>query len=197
MKINITGKKIQIGESLTSYAEQRLKDSVTKYFPNAVAGDVIFNKTGKIFSAEIIVNEGTGRKLYIKASSQSDDVYEAYDNALSKLEKQLRRYKSRLKDRGHKDKLSKIEAEEIFTNATKRVIPSDFSTETTNPEENESLIIAEKKVYIEKLTVSDAVMRMDLASLPALVFINKKTEKINFIYHREDGNVSWVETNYG
>jgi anaerobic selenocysteine-containing dehydrogenase len=104
------------------------------------------------------------------------------------MEKQLRRYKRRLKDH-NKQSVADVAA----SLAAKKYVLQDDGQD--NEEDDNPLIIAEKQTEIETLTVADAVMRMNLANLPALLFMNKKTQVLNLVYKREDGNISWVETN--
>ena len=102
------------------------------------------------------------------------------------MEKQLRRYKRRLKDH-QKQGVS----EAVAMAATKYVLQDDG--QDADNSEDAPLIIAEKQTPLEELTVADAVMRMNLANLPALMFLNKKTGNYNVVYKREDGNISWIE----
>lgn len=191
MQIVVSGKHLGIGAALQEYVEAELKNVVTKYFEHAISADVVFTKERYLFRADILVNEGTGTHTLIKSNAEDDEVYAAFDIALAKVEKQLRRYKRRIKDH-HKER---IEKEVGFSNATKYVLSADSEDETSSSAEGDApLIIAEKPTEIETLTVSDAVMRMDLGQLPALMFINKKTGAINVVYRREDGNISWIDS---
>lgn len=185
MQVTVAGKHLDIGNALQEYVVAELQNAVTKYFDKAISADVVFSKVRHLFVADIIVNEGTGTQTIIKGSAQDDDVYASFDIACAKIEKQLRRYKRRIKDH-HKEKVS-FDALE----ATKYVL----SPNVDEDEKGDSpLIIAEKQTQIETLTVSDAVMRMDLGQLPAVMFKNKKTGAINVIYRREDGNISWIDS---
>ena len=104
------------------------------------------------------------------------------------LEKQLRKYKSRLKDRHERVKLSTVPA----SSAVKYVLNSNFNEE--EEEGDNPLIIAEKPVDIETLSVSEAVMVMDLKNLPALMFYNTKSGRVNTVYYRKDGHISWIDS---
>jgi len=189
MQVTVSGKHLDVGSAMQEYVEVELQSSVTKYFERAVSADVVFTKIRHLFRADIIVNEGTGTHTIIKASAEDDDIHASFDIACAKVEKQLRRYKRKIKDH-HKDKpISEI------ISATKYVL-SGASVEDASDgsQENDApLIIAEKQTQIETLSVSDAVMRMDLGQLPALMFKNSKTKAINVIYRREDGNISWID----
>ena len=114
------------------------------------------------------------------------------DNALEKIEKQLRRYKRKLKDH-HKVSMGAAEVD-IGGEASKYVLPADVGElDDDNHEELSGAIIAEKPTSIDTITVSQAVMKMDLQHLPAVMFKNASTGRINVVYRREDGNVSWVD----
>ncbi len=185
MKVTVSGKNMNVGESLRQYAEDELQIKVTKYFERAIEAHIVFHKESHLFCTDITVNEGTGNQSIIKGQGKADDVYAAFDQAADRIEKQLRRYKRKLKNHNGNAKEELIEA-------TKYVLSNDG--QEVSDEEDNPLIIAEKHMTIESLTVSDAVMRMDLAGLPALMFVNKKTNKLNLVYHRVDGNITWVET---
>ena len=193
MQITVSGKHLEIGTALQEYVSAELESVVTKYFEHAISADVVFTKERHLFKSDILVNEGTGTNVLIKGSAEDDDVYAAFDLCSAKVEKQLRRYKSRIKNH-HKTRIDKDDIELIP--ATKYILSSEVDVEEEESAEgNDSpLIIAEKPTEIESLTVSDAVMRMDLGQLPALMFINKKTGSVNVVYRREDGNISWIDS---
>lgn len=188
MKITISGKQLNVGNSLQEHVNEQIEYSVKKYFENAISADVFFSKETHNFVADIIVNEGTGNHIFYKSQAKDDNIYAAFDKALERVEKQLRRYKRRIKDH-QKQSVSEV----AMLQATKRVISDDGQ----DIEDDNPLIIAEKQTAVETLTVADAVMRMNLANLPALMFINKKTGLHNVVYKREDGNISWVESQEG
>jgi ribosomal subunit interface protein len=193
MQITVSGKHLEIGKALQEYVAAELESVVTKYFEHAISADIVFTKERHLFKADIHVNEGTGTNVLIKGSAEDDDVYAAFDLCSAKVEKQLRRYKRRIKDH-HKTRIDKDESQLIH--ATKYVLSSEVEDDNEESDEQNDapLIIAEKPMEIETLTVSDAVMRMDLGQLPALMFINKKTGSINVVYRRDDGNISWIDS---
>lgn len=191
MQVSVSGQHISIGSSLQDYIKQRINDIVNKYFEHAPSSHVHFSKQGYEFHCDIIVNDGTGRNIVIKSKNSSDEVYAAFDITLSKIEKLLRKYKSRLKNHSNRVKISEITPE-----ATKYVISPNRPNEDTGEEIDidNPVIIAEKSIKIVPLTVVEAVMKMDLENLPALMFENAKTGKISVVYYRKDGNISWVES---
>ncbi len=191
MKVTISGHHMSTGSSLQEYVTERASGVVLKYFPNAISANVLFEKEGYLYICDINLNEGTGRKILIRSSCSSDDPYSSFDSALMKLEKQLRRYKSKISDKSTRAKTS--EAIEVIA-ATKYVISPNREVIEEDIEEDHPVIIAEKKLEIETLSVSDAVMKMDLGNLPALMFKNIKNDRINVVYYRKDGNISWVDS---
>lgn len=194
MKVSVTGHHMQTGESLQTYVNERIEYIVDKYFENAISAHIVFSKAHHLYHCEIIVNDGTKRHDLVKSEAECDEPYSSFDNALGKLEKQLRRHKSRLKDRHNKIKVSEISSEAIKYIINK---PSEEQFEdlnTVSDQEDHPLIIAEKPLEISTMSVSDAVMRMDLEDVPTKVFYNKKTQRINVVYYRPDGNIAWVQT---
>ena len=189
MKITISGKQMKVGDALSEYVKDNIETSIKKYFENAISAHVTFSKETHLFVVDIVVNEGVSNHLYYKSQAKEDSVYASFDRALDRMEKQLRRYKRRIKNH-HKQGVGETAA----LAATKYVISDDGQDFEEVSEEN-PVIIAEKQTVIESLTVADAVMRMNLSNLPALLFINKKTGHFNVVYKREDGNISWVDAN--
>lgn len=184
MQINVAGKGVDIGESFRKHAEARLQDGIRKYLDRVVSVDVVVSKENHNFNININGNTGTSSNIVIKSSAQAPDIYAALDSAAEKIEKQLRRYKRRLTDH-HKQ-----HAPDRDFSGVKYVISTDEKEEV---EKVEPLIIAEKATKISTLTVSEAVMRMNLAELPALMFTNAANGRLNVVYKRADGNISWVD----
>ncbi len=193
MNITVSGHQVNLGSSLQSYVTERLESVVFRYFANAISANVVFSKESYLYNCDIIVNDGTGRKLVMKSSDSSDDIYSSFDSSLLKLEKQLRRYKSKINNKS--SRVRTVEAIESIA-AMKYVISSQIvEDEMDGAEEgNNPAIIAEKPIEIASLSVSDAVMSMDLQNLPALMFKNVKNGRVNLVYYRKDGNISWVDT---
>ncbi|RTK92286.1 MAG: ribosome-associated translation inhibitor RaiA [Rickettsiales bacterium] len=189
MQLQISGQHISIGASLQTYVDERTKLVVSKYFAEAPNGHIHFTKQGYKFLCDIVIHEGTGRHMIIKSNATSDDIYSAFDISLSKLEKQLRKYKSKLNDYSKRVKLSEVTSE-----ATKYIISPESNNDTEEFNIDNPAIVAEKPLNIMTLSVGEAVMRMDFENLPALMFKNSKTDRMNVVYYRRDGNISWVDS---
>jgi len=194
MHIIISSQHIQLHPNVHKYVEDKLINIVTKYFEHAISSHVNFVEHNKIIECSISVNDGIKKHLLLFAHSSSDDIYASCDLALAKLEKQLRKYKSKIKNHHNKIKASSLEISESATKYILSPIPSEEENFIeSNEEEDNPLIIEERNIEIGTLTVSQAVMRMDLQSLPALMFKNSKTNKMNIVYYRRDGNIAWIE----
>ena len=150
--------------------------------------DVIVSKEAHLFGVKIHANPGTTSNIVIKSSGESPDIYAAFDTAADKVEKQLRRYKRRITNH-HKT----VDADVIDFSAMQYTLDPSKNDEEESSESAAPLVIAETQMDISTLTVSEAVMRMDLAELPVLMFTNGANGKLNVIYRREDGNIAWVD----
>jgi ribosomal subunit interface protein len=206
MDIRVAGSNLDIGQSLNNYACNNLEKVIGKYFQNAISGDIRFTKNGQMFHTSIIINEGVkGRGITIKSDGEAGDVYVSFNEAMEKVIKQLRRYKERIKEYRHQYSIKNVETNVDSLLATKYIVPPmafDIFSEYENEEiakekpvniDSSMRIINEKESEIENLSVEQAIMKMDLLNLPALAFINNKNGKINFVYHRKDGNISWID----
>ncbi len=203
MQVRVIGSSMEVGQSLTSYVEENLIKAVTKYFDKAVSGEVHFAKDGSLFKVVVIINEGVKGGIVVKSDAEAGDAYGCFSEACEKAVRQLRRYKKRIKDyRRHAGGIKSVEPNYQVLDATKYVLPpleynvfEEMENEELCSEKlNQSLnVISEKTTFIEELTVDEAVMKMDLANLPALVFVNKQNKRLNVVYHRKDGNISWID----
>ncbi|GFZ85975.1 ribosome hibernation promotion factor [Rickettsiales bacterium] len=186
MQVSIAGKGISIGSSLQEYIKTTLIKNVQKYFENAVSARVVASKTSVDFYIDIAVHESAGQ--YAKSEGRANNVYAAVDIAIDRINKKLRRYKDRIKKKHTKDS-----TKEVISAKTYLISSSEETADTV--QEDSNLIIAENSMHIAELSVSEAVMQMDLASLPALLFINSESGRLNLVYTRPDGNIAWVDPN--
>jgi ribosomal subunit interface protein len=185
MQITVSGKNIDVGQSLRQHIEDRLAEGINKYLDRVNNVMVVITKEGHLFKVDINANTGTHAGIVVKSTGYADEVYASFDAAADKIEKQLRRYKRRITNHHSRDSL-----ERQAVKARKFVI--EHRADELDEKEDSPVIIAEKSTDIERLTVSQAVMKMDLSDLPALLFFNSATGKINVVYRRVDGNISWV-----
>lgn len=186
MDIRISGHQMDTGAALQEHAADRLGAIVDKYFDKAISSQVTFGKApAGAFTCDIITHVMQG--LVLKAQGQAHDAHIALDDAVAKIDKQLRRYKRRLTDRHEQADHARGEEEAAYT---------IFAVEEDEEEEvvaDAPLVIAETRVDIPTATVADAVMMMDLRNTTALFFKNAGTGRHNMVYRRADGSIGWVE----
>lgn len=186
MLYQISGKQIDIGEALQSHVKQELGGVVEKYAQRPTDAHVIFSKSGHEFVCETTVHLSTG--LTAQAKARETEIYAAFDACSAKMEKQLRRYKRRLKDH-HKDRTEPVE---LF-GASSYILASDSDYGDNEPETLQPIIVAEMETPIPSLSVGEAVMQMELAGAPVLVFRNQSKKGLNVVYRRDDGNIGWID----
>jgi ribosomal subunit interface protein len=186
MQLHISGRHVDLGDSFRAHAEKRLSESVSKYLDRVPNVDVVVGKEAHQYRVDIHGNTGTHSGIVVKSQAHAADVYAAFDEAAEKIGKQLRRYKRRLKGHHHGEQKTLN-----VMNARKYVLQPEKLDELD--EKGAPLVIAEKSMPVETLTVSEAVMKMDLTHLPALMFFNAGHGRLNVVYRREDGNISWVD----
>jgi len=188
MRYQISGKQIDIGEALQTHVKDQLGNAVAKYAERPTDANIIFSKSGHEFVCETTVHLSTG--LTASAKAHNTDIYGSFDDCCEKMEKQLRRYKRRLKDH-HKDRAEPVE---LF-GASSYILASDSDSEAQEPETLQPMIIAEMQTKIATLSVGEAVMQMDLTGAPVVLFKKEGKEGLNVVYRREDGNIGWIDPN--
>ena len=185
MEILVKGKHLDVGVALRGYVEDQLQNTVTKYFNRAVDGKVIISREGRMFRVDISVHAGRG--LVMQGGGAADEAYAAFDGALGRIAKRLRRYKRRLCNH------HKVRGPEETLAAQQYILAAESDDEEEVPEDAQPAIIAEMAHEIATLTVGEAVMRMDLADVPVMMFRNRGHGGLNVIYRRDDGNVGWID----
>ena len=186
MSISISGKQTKVGKSLSFYVEENIRKSLKKYFEKFISIDVLFSKQSFNFKCEINIHLETN--MYVNSAGISNDAYGSFNIANEKIRKRMRRYHRKIVDHRKRKKTKSLIASQ-FTIKDNDRITNDISTT------DEPVIIAETKVTIEVLSVSQALMIMNLKDQNAILFKNSQSKKINLLYKRNDGNVSWIEPN--
>lgn len=186
MDIRVSGHQIETGAALQEHITDRLTDIVGKYFSRAISSQVTFSPApAGAFRCDIVLHVING--LVLKSQGQAQDAHLAADQAAEKIEKQLRRYKRRLKDRREQFSFAAREEEAAYT--VFEAVPETVE----EVEADAPLVIAETRVDIPVASVSDAVMMLDLRNTNALLFKNAGTGRHNMVYRRDDGSIGWVE----
>lgn len=186
MRYQISGKQIDVGEALSTHVETQLGETIDKYSQRPTDATVIFSKNAHEFICDAVVHLSTG--LTVQAKGGSTEVYAAFEQCKDRMDKQLRRYKRRLKDH-HKDRVEPV----AFEQAGMYVLAADEDEWETQDDGLQPMIIAEMETRVPTLSVGEAVMQMELAGSPLLVFRNEKHGGVNVVHRRDDGNVGWID----
>ncbi|MXY34607.1 MAG: ribosome-associated translation inhibitor RaiA [Boseongicola sp. SB0664_bin_43] len=187
MQYQVTGKKIDVGEALQTHVKTSLDEVAGKYAGRPTDANVVFSKSGHEFVCEILIHLSTG--LTVQARGHDHEIYAAFERSCDKAEKQLRRYKRRLK--GHRR-----ERPVELQDASAYILASSDGHDESEPDTLQPIIIAEMETKIPSLSVGEAVMQMELAGAPVLVFRNERQETgVNVVYRRDDGNIGWIDPN--
>jgi ribosomal subunit interface protein len=192
MEIRVSGHQVDTGDAIRTRVEERLQGVAEKYFARAISAQVTFGKGPHDhgFTCDIVCHVMQG--LVLKGTNTGQDANGAFDGAADKIEKQLRRYMRRLKDR-HAGEANAVAESNGYDNAGYTVFNSGPEDEDEAPDA--PLIVAETRVDVPDASVGDAVMMLDLRNTGALLFRNSGTGAFNMVYRRGDGTIGWVEPN--
>ncbi|TVS00929.1 MAG: ribosome-associated translation inhibitor RaiA [Rhodobacteraceae bacterium] len=186
MRYQISGRHIDIGEALQTHVKAEFGELVEKYQQRPTDAVVIFSRDAHNHVCEATLHLSTG--LTAQAKAHAGEIYAAFESCREKLDKQLRRYKRRLKDH-HRDRAQPVE----FAGASSYIVAGDSDEAADEPADLQPMIIAEMETRIPSLSAGEAVMQMELAHAPVLVFRNERHGGLNVVYRRDDGNIGWID----
>ena len=187
MEILINSKGIHVGDSLKAHIEDHMSGLMSKYFKETSEIHItLFKGRQQMVVADIAAHVGRG--LTLRSHGDTLDPYSSFDMAFHKIEARLRRYKNRIQDYHLKQNETPPEQP-----APQYVLPHDYAMQSDQHNKDNPAVVAELEQEVPTLSVSDAVMRMDLSDAPVLVFRNKKHGGINVVHRRHDGNIGWID----
>ncbi len=199
MHITIAGKQVETGEALRIHVQEGLSTIARKYFDHALEANVTFHhdmkaRAGAHFCCDI--NLKAGRNIFMRAEGEGVDAHRAFDVAAEHLGKRLRRYRRRVNDHARsladrRDVEPREEARQVVLRPPVEV--EETATTTVAAEPEHGVIVAEQTTELLRLSVSEAVMRLDLEHKPLLMFRNSGSGALNVIYRREDGHIGWLD----
>ncbi len=188
MPFRVSGKNIDIGEALRERVNRRVAESTSKYFDGGYSGHVTIGKEGFGFRTECLIHLDSG--ITLEAEAMAGDAYASADQAALRIEKRLRRYKRRLKDRP----AARVDGHAIEDiEAPSYVIATPEHDSDEGGTEFHPVIIAETTTAMKRLSVSEAVMELDLTGAPVVVFRHAGHGRVNLVYRRADGHIGWVD----
>ena len=188
MSLRISGKNLDVGEALRGQAEERVAAAVSKYYEGGYQGHVTVDKDGSAFRTDGVLHLSSG--ITLEASATAHDAYASLDKMAERIEKRLRRYKRRLKDRSASNgRDAGIEIPSYVIAAPDDDVEDfDGVSAGDNP-----VIVAESTKSLHVRTVGDAVAELDLTGAPVVVFRHAGNGRMNIVYRRRDGNIGWID----
>jgi ribosomal subunit interface protein len=201
MQFRVSGRNIDVGEALRARINARVADATAKYFDGGFSGHVTIGKEGFGFRTECVIHLDSG--IVLEADALAADAYASADRAAMHIEKRLRRYKRRLKDHQaaarsngqdrHAQASDDAAPERAAIDAPSYVIAAPAHDSDEDVTEWNPVIIAESTTTLKRLSVSEAVMELDMTGVPAMVFRHAGHGRVNLIYRRADGHIGWID----
>jgi ribosomal subunit interface protein len=184
MSLRVSGKNMNIGEALREHVTQRLQQSAAKYFDGGVSGHVTIAPEGSGYRADCSLHLSSG--IVLQTDGRGQEPYATFDQAADRLDKRLRRYKERLKSHheGHGHEAPEVVPYQVLE------APDE---ESEAPVEFSPAVVAETTTSLRRLSVSAAVLDLDLSGAPVLVFRHANTGRVNIVYRRSDNNIGWID----
>jgi putative sigma-54 modulation protein len=178
MKISLTFRNAEGEPWQKEYVDERL-NKIKKYIDRPMDVHVILSveKFRNVAEVNMIANG-----ININAREEAKDMHLAIDNAVEKIERQLKKYKEKI--RGHKTNLTRAEGITAI---------SDDMEETE--EEHESKLVETRKVVLKPMSLEDAVMEMNVSKQRFIIYRDSSSENVSLIYRRDDGKYTLIETN--
>ena len=192
MQVQVTGKHVDVGEALRSRVTDELSTSIAKYFDRDGGGaDVVVSREGSAFKVDCVVTLASGQQL--STHGVGSDAHMAFDAALERMSKRVRRYKNRLKSHhGQAIAARQAESAAYFVIAAPEFEDEEDMDRAPQPFA-EPMIIAETEKLVRSMTVSMAVMELDLTEAQTIVFRNAAHGGLSVVYRRPDGNIGWID----
>ena len=189
MLLRVSGKNIDIGESLQEHVRDKVGAAIAKYFDREATGHVTIQPDGSGFRSDLVLHLPAG--ITLQAEGHGHDPYATMNQAVERLEKRLRRHKQRIKDRHSAHKGRSEEASYADDVAQNYRIEAPADDEVAS--DFHATVVAEGKVALRQMSVSAAVMELDMSGVQVLVFRHSNTDDLNVVYRRSDGHIGWID----
>lgn len=187
MTFRVSGKNIDVGDSLRARITERIDELVARFFDRGYSGHATISREGFGFQTECAIHLDSG--VVLQAEGLAADAYASADQAALRIEKRLRRYRGRLKTHSAR------------TDGGRRASPAmdaaSYVIAAPDPEEDvadfHAAVIAESTAALEMMSVSEAVMELDMTGAPVVIFCHAVSGRVNMVYRRADGNIGWID----
>ncbi len=183
MSLRVSGKNLDIGESLRQHVLDKVQDMIAHYFDGSVGGHVVISREGSGYRSDCTLRLSSGVALH--AEGRAHEPYPCFEQAASKIEGRLRRYKQRLK--GH------AAVGGGRRNVANYVVEPPVGDQEEPAEGFNPVVVAEGTEALKSLSVASAVAELDLTGLPVVVFENAGSGRVNIVYRRGDGAIGWLD----
>jgi ribosomal subunit interface protein len=190
MPFRVSGKNLDIGDALRGRVNQRIAEATAKYFDGGYSGHVTIGKDGFGFRTDCVVYLDSG--IVLEADAVAGDAYSSADQAAERIEKRLRRYKRRLKDH-QAGRVNGDAVDQTMMAAPSYVIEAPEQGTEDEITEYNPVIIAESTTALNRMSVSDAVLQLDLTGAAVVVFRHAGHGRVNLVYRRADGHIGWID----
>jgi ribosomal subunit interface protein len=191
MPLRVSGKNIDIGEALRSKVESRVAGALAKYFDGSYSGHVTVARDGSGYRTDCVLHLTSG--ITLEASGSAHDAHESFDRTADRIEKRLRRYKQRLKERSAAADGGPAGQPEVAYAEVAYAVLQAPGEDAPGDGEYHPAVIAETTKPLNRLSVSDAVLELDMTGAPVLVFLHAGTGRLNVVYRRRDGAIGWID----
>jgi ribosomal subunit interface protein len=200
MQITVSGKQVDLSDALRVHVANHLDVISTKYFDHALEANVTFSRARSFFTCDINVHAARG--LTLRGEGEAADAHAAFDDAAEHIAKRLRRYRRRVNEhareiagRERPEAARQYVLQEVYEREDAPASNGAAHDLATGPDTGpHAAVVAEALTEIAFLSVSEAVMRMDLADQPVLMFRNSANRALNVVYRRSDGNIGWIDS---
>jgi ribosomal subunit interface protein len=192
LRIRVTGRNVDVGDALRGRITDDLTAGISRYVTRDGEGVVTLTKERHLYRVEITVHLDSG--ISLEAEGEANDAHPAFDAALEKMEKRVRRYKRRLKDHhANEARITAASSEPAAYAIIETEDEADAAAESGESGDGAPMIIAEARTDIRTMAVSTAVMQLELGDRSAIMFRNPSTGVLNVVYRRADGNIGWID----
>jgi ribosomal subunit interface protein len=198
MHITVAGKQVDTGEALQTRVREGLGTIARKYFDHALEANVTFRRDGKGHAFVCDINLKAGRDLFMRGEGEGPDAHRAFEEAAEHVAKRLRRYRRRVNDHARslaaeRDRPRGEPARQVVLARPEEEDEADAAEAALANGQDNPAVVAEAQALIETLSVSEAVMRLDLMQLQVLMFRNRASGELNVVHRRADGHFGWID----
>lgn len=189
MPLRVSGKNLDIGESLRTHVREKIETLIARYFDGQVTGHVVISPEGSTYRTDCSLHLSSGMNL--QAEGRAHEPYASFEQSADKIERRLRKYKKRLKEHasGH----------DAGADARQRLEVANFVIEAPSEDLEEApvdfapVVVAEGTHLLKTMSVATAVSELDLTGAPVVVFQHATSSRVNIVYRRRDGAIGWLD----